>query len=328
MRTLTRKIPTVLLCLTVLLSLLSAAALAVEPIDPDSRTALTIEYRHNSTFVSGADFNVYLVAERTEYATFDPVDPFRSYNLPDTKKLDVQGWNELAVTLKGYARRDQIEPVASGKTDENGKLTVDDLKPGLYLVVGERRSIGSYTYSVDPFLVCLPGLDEATNEWNYDVTAVPKSTSYYDYSDDLPTPVTVERRVLKIWDDEGNEELRPDEISVDLLRDGQVYDTVTLNAANNWRFTWKDLDMKYEWLVVEQTVDSYYSVVEQEGITFTITNTCLTEIEDDPVALAAPDPVPLPQTGVLWWPVPVMALAGIVFLTIGVVLNKKVNDEE
>jgi hypothetical protein len=60
--------------------------------------------------------------------------------------------------------------------------------------------------------------------------------------------------------------------------DGEVYETVTLNAANNWRHTWEDLDASVEWRVVEKEVPAGYSVVtELENTTFVITNTELTE---------------------------------------------------
>ena len=50
----------------------------------------------------------------------------------------------------------------------------------------------------------------------------------------------MERRVLKIWKDDIPQS-RPKEIVIQLLKDGVIYDTVTLNAVNNWRYTWEKL---------------------------------------------------------------------------------------
>ena len=77
----------------------------------------------------------------------------------------------------------------------------------------------------------------------------------------------------KIWKDDGNESARPKEITVQLLKDGDVCDTQTLNKANNWRYTWEKLDDDYEWTVTEKAVSGYETTVVQNGVTFTITNT-------------------------------------------------------
>ena len=68
----------------------------------------------------------------------------------------------------------------------------------------------------------LPTQDLENNEWVYDVSANVKFSK---------TPVpddgdTVTRKVLKVWDDDGAENSCPQEITVELLRNGKVYDTV------------------------------------------------------------------------------------------------------
>ena len=52
--------------------------------------------------------------------------------------------------------RDGLQPLAEGKTDENGRLTFSGLEPGLYLVTGEKHTTGGVTYTPEPFLVSLP----------------------------------------------------------------------------------------------------------------------------------------------------------------------------
>lgn len=56
-----------------------------------------------------------------------------------------------------------------------------------------------------------------------------------------------ERTVTKIWDDNNNNDnKRPDSIQVQLYADGwKVDEAVTLNEANHWTYTWKNLN-KYE----------------------------------------------------------------------------------
>lgn len=178
-------------------------------------------------------------------------------------------------------------------------------------------------------------------------------------------------RVLKVWEDDNDAAgVRPDSITVDLLANGEVYDTVELSSGTNWRYTWIGLDEKIEWQVVERE-QSYYTVnVTTNGVTQVITNTYSSDITDDkpplidlddpdvpldpgfpfdpgipptdlndpqiplnpgtpddpsrPAVPGGPD-VPdenpplamLPQTGLLWWPVPVMALLGAALILLG-----------
>ncbi len=85
--------------------------------------------------------------------------------------------------------------------------------------------------------------------------------------------------VKKLWVD-GNSEDRPTSVTAVLSKDGVVYDTQKLSSANDWTYTWTDLDPDAEWTVDEQSVPSgYYRKVEQSGNTFTISN-IINEIPD------------------------------------------------
>ena len=60
--------------------------------------------------------------------------------------------------------------------------------------------------------------------------------------------------------------------------------------------------------------EDYTVAVTQQEITFTVTNT-----NDNPPP-PPPDEPKLPQTGLLWWPVPVLAGIGAVALFFGIFL--------
>lgn len=77
--------------------------------------------------------------------------------------------------------------------------------------------------------------------------------------------------VHKVWDDNGDPE-RPDSVSVNLLRDGKVHETVELSDENQWTYTWEDLDDRYQWTVEEETVDGYEVSYKTEDNTVFITN--------------------------------------------------------
>lgn len=310
-------------------------ALAAGAIDLTRDVRLTLTFQDGETTLSGAQFSIYLVATVDAYGELTAADAFKDYSVDIRGKNDA-AWRTLADTLEGYVLRDGVAPADSGKTDALGRLTFPtgsgSLTPGLYLVVGQRHTQGGTRYDPSPFMALLPSQDLEANEWVYDVAASPK----FDKSDipEEPEDDTVNRRVLKVWKDSGDE--RPQSITVELLRDGKVCDTVTLNEKNNWRYNWNDLDAGYTWRVVEQSVPDGYSVsVSREGVTFVITNTgdqpdIPTDLPDEPSDTpsdSTPKPPSLPQTGQLWWPVPVLAAAGLLLIAAGLLRRRGDTDE-
>lgn len=338
-----RRLCACLICLVLICTLLPASAQAHGLIDPGKRASLTIEYP-----CKGIAFELYRVADVSAYGAYTLDGDFQAYSV-SLEQPDQAGWQALATALDGYVTRDALKPLVSGATDADGRLTFSELETGLYLVTWKRHTTGGYTYTPKPFLVSLPGLN-AEDDWIYDVTAVPKydrkSSGGGGGSD------TIRRKVLKVWEDSGAPSKRPEEITVQLLRDGMVWDTVTLNEKNNWSYEWSRLSDDYSWKVTEADVPEGYTVkVSQEGITFVVTNTYTPDEPDNPDQPGNPDepdhpdtpnppgqpsvnhpdesPNPpgrpvsgepetkLPQTGVLWWPVPLLACGGVGLFLIG-----------
>ena len=77
--------------------------------------------------------------------------------------------------------------------------------------------------------------------------------------------------VHKIWDDNGYPE-RPESVDVELLCDGEKVEVVTLNAENQWTYTWDDLDDRNEWTVKEIVPEGYEATYETEDNKVFITN--------------------------------------------------------
>ncbi|MCH5198343.1 MAG: Cna B-type domain-containing protein, partial [Oscillospiraceae bacterium] len=90
--------------------------------------------------------------------------------------------------------------------------------------------------------------------------------------------------VTKVW--EGDKEAnRPAEISVQLYKDGAAFgEEVKLNSANNWTYTWKDLDEDHVWTVEEISVPDGYRVsyIDADN-NWTITNVKITDISVEKV---------------------------------------------
>lgn len=117
-------------------------------------------------------------------------------------------------------------------------------------------------------------------EWSLDETVVPagyeKEISVDGYKFTVTNTRTINKldvSVKKVWvASEGV--VHPESVEAVLYRDGEAYKTVTLNAQNNWSYTWKDLTDEYTWNVDEKEVpEGYTKNVTSKDNAFTITNT-------------------------------------------------------
>jgi len=152
-------------------------------------------------------------------------------------------------------------------------------------------------------MVSLPMYDAASG-WDYSIEAAPK----------VQRPSKdVSITVRKEWLD--NNMNRPQELVVQLMQDGEVYEEVTLNQENSWKHTWNDLNGYYEWDVQEKSVPEGYSATyARSGSKITITNRASW--------YKAPSDQ-LIQTGQLNWPVPVLFGLGLLLLLLGFLLLRK-----
>lgn len=326
-----------LLCLITLSCFFCPVALAAQPLDSDKSVGLTLYYRDEDTPVADVSFQIYLVATLDATGKLNVIAPFRSF-LTSKDLENGDQWQSIAHSLEGFVLRDQIPATDSGKTDQNGVLDFPSenrfLVQGLYLVLGEAHTQNGIYYESSPFLVTLPAQDPTSTEWVYGVEANVK----YASSKIPQEPELTTRKVLKIWNDEDYESQRPKDIVVQLLRDGQLYASVTLNQENDWRYTWTELESGHKWTVVEQVPDGYRVLVDRVGNAFLLTNT---PQEDTPPTPSTPPSSPstpttpttpttpsLPQTGQLWWPVPLLICGGLLFILAGLLRRRSTKYEK
>jgi hypothetical protein len=282
------------------------------------------------------------------------------------------------------------------------------ISPGVYLCEARQLIKENATYTIEPFFVTLPYENEE-NEQEYHAEVYPKILREEEretversvvkiWKDEETLAGTTGNTAASDTDAEGTEdskadnaggtaenaaedgteadaaadtktEGRPKQIEAQLLRNGKVYETVTLSAENNWRYTWPELDAEQEWLVVEKDVPENYTVItDLQDTTFVITNTkeetptltpgpTVTPVPSGtltptvtpeasgtptptvtPGASGTPTPIPttdvpsggtptssgkLPQTGLLWWPIPFLAIAGLALFIVGWLRHRK-----
>lgn len=277
----------------------------VPKIDKNRTANLTITFVDtDQNALSNAKFKVYKIADIFEVGVYTTVDKFKEYNFIYDYQ-DQQGWNELLYSVSECVKANEISSDYEIYTNEYGIAKLENMDLGLYFVSTENLVVGAKTYTPQDFFVSLPDM-QVQDVWEYNVNIYPK------YTLDVDMSKITDKRVIKRWVDEGYTENRPKEIKISLLKNGILYDEIILNEENHWTHVWKDLDNTFDWSVVEnlneQERSKYKSEVTYQGDEFYVTNTYLIE---------------LPNTGQLWWPVPVLVGSGLVSIAISILFRRR-----
>lgn len=234
--------------------------------------------------VSNMQVSLYRVADEN----YNLVDSFSRYSID--LKQDVQG---AANALENRILMDGIEADTCVTSDSVGNASFTGLETGIYLVVGKEVFQDGVFYMPQVSLVSLSG--DLSVDLKYEMS-------------DKPSRI----HVLKVWKKD-NKKSRPKSIEVCLLRsDGIVVDKVVLNSDNQWSYTWDNLSTSYTYSVMETSVPSgYKESCTREKDTIVLTNT-----GSDKYRVEKKDEV-LPNSGQLWWPVPVLLFVGLVLFGLG-----------
>jgi hypothetical protein len=148
------------------------------------------------------------------------------------------------------------------------------------------------------------------------VTVPNYSTEGYVYNVNASPKTDIARHtsitIKKVWNTDASTKAA-DSVTVQLLQDGSVVDTATLNSKNNWQVTYTDMPKSDAYSILEVNVPKGFTATySQNGYVFTVTNSAS-----------------LIQTGQLIWPIPVLAMTGIFLITIGtIILQKSRNGNE
>lgn len=233
-----------------------------------------------------SDMQVYLYRVADENYKLTGV--FSNYSVD--LKQDVQG---AANALENRILKDGIEAEAYATSDSSGKASFSGLESGIYLVVGKEVESNGVFYMPQVSLISLSG--DLSVDLKYETSN--KASRIH---------------VLKVWKKD-NKKSRPKSIEVCLLRsDGIVVDKVILNSDNQWSTTWDSLSTLYTYSVMETSVPSgYKESCYREMDTIVLTNT-----GSDKYRVEKKDEV-LPNSGQLWWPVPVLLFVGLVLFGLG-----------
>ena len=280
----------ILLCLVALLFMLGSFSVFAQELDPNKTGSVSVTLTDplDKDPIVGAELSVYHVAtvaaDTDGQLLYTYTDEFRSCSAALDDK-------ELAETLDSFVTEHTITPVVV-TTDENGTAVCKDLALGLYFVK-QTGTVEGFT-PCTPFLVTVPGED--ADGYVYDVNASPK------------TEVTklVSITIKKVWNTDAATEAA-DHVTVQLLRKGKEVETATLNAQNNWQITYTDMPASDDYSIKEIDIPKGFTATySNTGYEFTVTNTST-----------------LIQTGQMVWPIPVLAVSGLLLIAVGIALLQK-----
>ena len=244
----------------------------IEGFDSGRKCSLTVTYPHAEEAVTRPQVRLYQVASVDAGLSFVPVGGFAGMeglggDLADAKRTG--NWFELVPDLQNAAESGNFDKAGGSpkQVEADGKVRFEGLQPGLYLVTADNYQRieddgkgGTRTVFCTPssYLICLPNYDGG--RWVYDIASTAK---YQESARDK-----IQIHVFKVWEDQNDRlDIRPESVTVALLRGGVIVDRVTLHDGNNWSYTWTDLDNSGagQWSVTELNVP--------QGYRFTISKT-------------------------------------------------------
>lgn len=266
-------------------------------------TGMAVDAYFGEMPVSGLVFSVWQIGAVDKTGEITATEAFQAWGAlireqgkePSSRQILAEKMEEMLM------QGETVAPNASAATGEDGWVRFSNLQPGLYLVTAKGTRYQEMYYAVSPFCVLL------TEEYEGEETVA--------HAKLIRNPLYSDLTVVKIWEDSCHAEQRPQSITVRLLRDGEVYDTITLPENGRWSHVWRNLETDHRWTVEETPIDGYaVPEITRNGETFTIRNVCNKPTE--------PEIPELPQTGQLWWPVPVLLCVGLALLIGGLARRK------
>ena len=195
--------------------------------------------------------------------TIDGYDITNTYN-PETTSVKVtKTWDD-------NNNQDGLRP---------GSITVELYANGEKVAEKEVTANDNWTYEFTNLVKYAKGV-----EINY--TIKEKSVADYDtvingYNiTNKHIPEVVSKTVKKEWNDDNNrDKVRPESITVILLKDGKEEQEITLSDDNNWTYTfnnlpkYRDKGVVVKYSVEEKKVDNYETDIDKQDDGFVITNT-------------------------------------------------------
>lgn len=232
--------------------------------------------------------------DTVSYVEYDTTDTNLTNPLKTTTNLPS---NIISVSL-GAAKVNVIVNKSWSDSENVGNtrpssVTVHLYQNGTEIDSYELKESENWTYSFEDLLK----YDDSMAEYEYTVTedSIKGYTGTMEYiTDDSSITVNIKNTIetidvsgIKTWDDDGNSKgLRPDEITINLLRDGTKVASTTTDASKNWEYSFEGLPKfkgdyeDYVYSIEEEAVEGYtasYEKLDVKGIRLTFSSDSYTE---------------------------------------------------
>ena len=278
------------LCVTALLILTCSFTVFAQDFDPEKTgfVSVTLTEQYDEEPIVGAELSLYYIATVVMDADgkliYDYTKDFKQFN---TAIDDAS----LAAKLDAFVSQHNV-PSIKITTNAEGTALCDEIPLGLYFV--KQTGVVEGFAPCTSFVVTVPGMN--ADGYVYEVNASPKT--------EVARLASI--TIKKVWNTDASTEAA-ERVTVQLFRNGNVVKTATLNAQNNWQVTFTDMPESDAYSIKEIDVPKGFTATySKTGYVFTVTNTST-----------------LIQTGQLIWPIPVLAVGGMLFIAVGITFLQK-----
>ena len=224
----------------------------------------TYTFTELDKYANGQEINYTVEEDAVEHydMSLDKDNKFIIVNTHNPKNVEISGTKTWIDEDNRYDRPESITVKLTGKVGDN-------------VVVEETKEVTSETdwkYTFTNLPEYREGMLVTYTIDEEDVKDYDKSINGYDITNTY-NPETINITGTKTWNDNNNQDgIRPDSITINLLANGEVVDTTTATKETNWNFEFKD-QVKYAngvvitYTVEEVSVDGYTTEIDGFNVT-------------------------------------------------------------